>query len=236
MAKLTSLEDLIKNHLDKIGTNGKPDSYDLYKHKNSLSGVKSYSDAVNSLYASSKKSMSSYGANKRYIHNKGLQNSGYASYIDDASQKTFETGLEKLKDAYAQKEGDNRASYASYLEKYSDKQMQIKNDVMSHLISNDIVDINTAIAYGMHAGLSREDAEAIGQSAYNITKQKVLNKILEQAVSLGLDKDGAKLLALKMGITESDADAIASEVGDLMNYYRDISDDYLDFLEQRANQ
>ena len=235
MTKLTSLEDLVKKHLTGGTPTGTPDSYDVFKHKNNLNAAKSFTDAVNSLYASSKKNSSDYGTNSRIISNKGLQNSGYSEYIDDMSKKSFDSGLEALQDTYANNEAKNRASYASYLEKYSDKQLQTKNNVMSHLINNDIVDLNTAIAYGMHAGLSREEAEAIGQSAYEVTRQRVLNKILEQTVSLGLDQNGARMLALKMGVSESDANSIANEVSELLEYYRDISKEYLDFLEQRSD-
>ena len=234
MSKATTLEDLMNKYLSKNPTLGTPDTYDVYKHKNDLSSVKSYTDAVNSLYASSKKASSSYGANNRKITNKGLQNSGYSTYIDDLAKNSFTSGLKSLNDEYAQKENKNRASYVSYLEKYRDKQNQVKDNVMSHLISNDIVDINTAIAYGVNSGLSREDAEIIGASAYEITKQKVLNKILEQTVSLGLDQDGAKMLALKMGVNDTDADKIAKEVGEMLEYYRNLSDDYLEFLENRS--
>lgn len=234
MSKATTLEELMKKYLSKNPTLGTPDTYDVYKHKNGLSTTKSYTDAVNLIYASSKKNMSSYGANNRLINNKGLQNSGYATYIDDLSENSFASELQSLKDLYSSNESKNRSAYASYLEKYRDKQTQIKDNVMSHLIDNDIVDINTAIAYGVNAGLSREDAEIVGKNAYDITKQKVLNKILEQTVSLGLDKEGAKMLALKMGISNSDADAIANEVSELLKYYRDLSADYLEFLESRS--
>ena len=234
MSKATTLEDLMNKYLSKNPTLGTPDTYDVYKHNNDLSSVKSYTNAVNSLYASSKKASSSYGANNRKITNKGLQNSGYSTYIDDLAKNSFTSGLKSLNDEYAQKENKNRASYVSYLEKYRDKQNQVKDNVMSHLISNDIVDINTAIAYGVNSGLSREDAEIIGASAYEITKQKVLNKILEQTVSLGLDQDGAKMLALKMGVNDTDADKIAKEVGEMLEYYRNLSDDYLEFLENRS--
>ena len=234
MSKATTLEELMKKYLSKNPTLGTPDSYDVYKHKNNLSSLKSYTDAVNSLYASSKKSSSSYGANNRKISNKGLQNSGYASYVDDLAENSFTSGLNSLNAERAKNESEARSSYASYLEKYRDKQSQVKDNVMSHLIGNDIVDINTAIAYGVNAGLSREDAELVGQNAYEITKQKVLNKILEQTVSLGLDENGAKMLAIKMGVNDSDADGIAKEVGELLKYYRDLSDDYLEFLENRS--
>lgn len=235
MSKATTLEDLMKKYLSKNPTLGTPDSYDLYKHKNGISTVKSYTDAVNSLYASSKKNSSSYGVNNRVISNKGLQNSGYADYINDLAENSFTSGLKSLNDRYSAKESKTRSSYASYLEKYHDKQSKIKDNVLSHLIDNDVVDINTAIAYGVNSGLSREDAEIVGKNAYEITKQKVLNNILTQTVSLGLDEDGAKMLALKMGLSDDDAAEIAKEVGELLKYYRNLSDDYLDFLENRSN-
>jgi hypothetical protein len=224
----------MNKYLSKNPTIGTPDSYDLYKHKNGLSTLKSYTDAVNSLYASSKKNLSSYGANNRQISNKGLQNSGYATYIDDLAKNSFTSGLNSINAERSKSENAARSSYASYLEKYQDKQNKLKDDVMSHLIDNDIVDINTAIAYGVTAGLSKEDATLVGQSAYEVTKQKVLNKILEQTVSLGLDTEGAKMLAIKMGVSESDAEEIAKEVGEMLDYYRNLSDDYLEFLENRS--
>lgn len=235
MSKITSLEDLIKKYLSKNPTHATADTYDLYKHKNGINTAKSYSDAVNSLYSSLKKNSSSYGANNRNIYNKGLQNSGFSSYIDALNDNAFLKSAKNLKEAYSNEESNARSSYASYLEKYNDRQQKVKRNVMSHLIDNDVVDINTAIAYGIHAGLSAEDAEAVGQSAYSVTKQKVLNDILEQTVTLGLDKQGAKKLALKMGVNETDAELMANEVEELLSYYRELSDDYLEYLEQRSN-
>ena len=234
MSKVTSLEELVKKYLSQNPTLGTPDSYYLYKHKNNLSTAKSYSDAVNALYASTKKSSSLYGTNNRNTANKGLQNSGYSNYIDDLAKGYFASSLNKLKSSYSRKEEENRASYASYLDKYNDKKDSVKKNVMSHLINNDIVDLNTAIAYGMTAGLSADDAKAVGESAYAVTKQKVFNKIMEQTVTLGLDKEGVKNLALKMGVNESDANVIAVEISELLEHYNNISDEYLDYLEERS--
>ena len=73
----------------------------------------------------------------------------------------------------------------------------------------------------------------MGQSAYEVIKNKVTTEILKQATSLGLDEKGAKTLAIKMGMTTSDPEAIAKEVADLMKYYSNVSSDYLDFLVTR---
>ncbi len=235
MTKAATLEELVKKYLSGKTVQNEPDSYDIYKHKNGLASSKSYSDAVSSLYASSKRELSTYGANDRKISNKGLQNSGYAEYIDSLAKKSFESGESSLKASYADSEAKSRGSYASYLEKYQDKQASVKNSVMSHLINNDVVDLGTAVAYGLSAGLSHEDAVSVGQSAYEITKQRVFNNILRQTVSLGLDKDGAKALALKMGVSEEDASGFADEIDELLKYYGNISEEYLEYLEQRSN-
>ena len=105
---------------------------------------------------------------------------------------------------------------------------------MSHLVSNDVVDFDTAVAYGISAGLSKEDASLVGRSAYEVTKQKVFNKLIEHAVTLGLDKDGAKALAIKMGVSEEDASGFADEIDEMLKYYRSLSDGYLDYLKQRS--
>lgn len=235
MKKAMTLEELVKKYLDGKPTLGTPDTYDVYKHKNNLQGAKSYSDAAAKLYYSSKQGLSSYGTNNRVINNKGLQNSGYAAYIDSLSKSSLNSKLDALQSDYSDSEAKARASYQSYLDKYRDKLASTKKSVISHLISNDVVDLNTAIAYGMSAGLSKDDAALVGQSAYEVTKQKVFNKILEQTVSLGLDKEGAKMLAIKMGVSEEDATGFADEVDELLKYYANISDEYLEFLENRAS-
>lgn len=228
-------EELLKKYISKSNKSSSPLSFDQYKHENNLSYRDSYANAIGALYASSKRSGSDYGANKENIANKGLQNSGYSDYIDALATKKFNDGLTSLSNDLNAKESKSASSYAGYLEQYESKKNSLKNSVMSHLINNDIVDLSTAIAYGMSAGLSEEEATLVGQGAYEVTRQKVLNNILEQTASLGLDKEGAKLLGIKMGLSEDDAMSVAEEVAELLDYYQSISEDYLDFLKQRAD-
>lgn len=231
----TSFMDILKKYYASTNpTLGKADTYDVYKHKSGIDTAKSYSDAINSLFAQSKKETSSYGNNSRIFNNKGLQNSGYADYIDAKAKNTFEYGKAALEDDYARSEAENLSSYASYLDKYEKQNQSTKNSVLSHLVNNEILDLSTAIAYGVDAGLSFDDAKAMGESAYQTVKGKITNEILKQSVSLGLDRTGAKKLAVKMGLSSSDAEEIAKEVEEMLEYYRNISADYLAFLEQRS--
>ena len=231
----SSMLDLLKKYYASTNpTLGAPDTYDVYKHKNGIDTAKSYSDAVSSLFARSKKNMSSYGNNNRIINNKGLQNSGYADYIDAKAENAFTYGKAELEDEYAKSEEKNLSSYAAYLDQFEKQSRSTKNSVHSHLVNNKILDLNTALAYGINSGLSFDDARAVSESAYQTVKGKIANEILKQTVSLGLDRTGAKTLAVKMGLSSSDAEEIAKEVEELLGYYRSISKDYLDFLEQRS--
>ena len=234
MKKVKTLEELVKKYLEGKSTLGRPDTYDTFKHKNGLLDAKSYSDAAAKLYATSKRNSSTFGANNRNINNKGLQNSGYSAYIDSLTKKSLDSNLDSLRSDYIDSTTKSRQSYQSYLEKYRDKLERTKRSVMSHLVSNDVVDLDTAVAYGISAGLSKEDASLVGRSAYEVTKQKVFNKLIEQTVTLGLDKDGAKALAIKMGVSEEDASGFADEIDEMLKYYRSLSDGYLDYLEQRS--
>ena len=49
------------------------------------------------------------------------------------------------------------------------------------------------------------------------------------------DKDGARKLAINMGISEEDANGFAEQIGELLEHYKSLSSDYLDFLESRAD-
>jgi hypothetical protein len=235
LKKVKTLEELVKKYLDGKPTLGTPDTYDTFKYKNDLLGAKSYSDAAAKLYASSKRNFSSFGANNRKINNNGLQNSGYSAYIDSLAKNSLKSDLNSIKSDYLSSATKSRQSYQNYLEKYKDKLERTKRSVMSHLVSNDVVDLDTAVAYGISAGLSKEDASLVGQSAYEVTKQKVFNKLIDKAVTLGLDKNGAKELAIRMGVSEEDASSFADEIDEMMKYYRSLSDGYLEYLEQRSN-
>ena len=230
----TTLEEILKGAKESAAKKNSADSYEEYLMKNGINNRAGYADAVNALYLNTKKGLSSYGINNRNINSKGLQNSGYAAYIDDLASSNFTRGLADIKESYVNKEGESLLGYAGYLDKYADTENRLKRSVMSHLIKNGITDLNTAIAYGISAGLSEDAANEIGRSAYEVTKQKAFNSVLEQTVRLGLDAEGAKMLAMKMGINETDALTFAKEIEELLDYYGNISEEYLEYLEQRT--
>ena len=229
----STLDEILKRRKKKRSGENEPYTYEEYKRKNGLLDPDGYTNAVNSLYASTRRDLSTYGAKSHKISNKGLQNSGYAEYIDDLADKKFDSGLKAIKDNYAEKEEKAYIGYQGYLESFRDKESSLKSKVMSHLVKNNVVDLDTAISYAVGAGLSQAAAEEIGKNAYEITKKKVFDSVLEQTVSLGLDKEGARMLAVKMGVSDADAESFADEIDELLKYYGNISEGYLEYLNSR---
>ena len=234
--KLSTLEDFMKQYIANKATSQKADSFDTYKHRTGANHERSFAKTVESLYSSTSKTGSGYGQNYQNLANKGLQNSGYSEYIDAMSDRSFKEGLTTLKAERDLAELKTLGGYSDYLNRYAKEQNAIKESVSSHLISNGVVNLDDAIAYGLAQGLSEEDAIAIGKNVYSVNKQKVFNEILSQVTSLGLDKEGAIMLAKKMGVTSMDAEAFGNEVQEMLKHYSSISQGYLDYLEQLSNK
>jgi len=235
-SKLTTLEDFLSKYLKNQKSKNGADTYEEYKNKIGANYNTVYGRGMQSLYVDALKSSPSYKQNYANLENKGLQNSGYKEYLADKNANLYEAKAYSLAAARNNSASKTARGYLEYLEKYENEQTRKTKSVMTHLIENSVVDPEIALSYAIGQGLSEEDATAVVKSAYSINRQKVLNSILEQTVSLGLDRDGAVLLAKKMGITDSDAEKIGYEVEELLKYYGNVSDSYLQYLEQKSNK
>lgn len=234
MSKTTTLEDFMKKYLGNQARASGADSYDLYRHKNGIDIASDYSDKADGIYSKYMKGLATYGANNRKIANKGLQNSGYASYISSRSLSNLGSSLDSLSSKKAKSEAAALGGYASYLDSYLRSERSTRSSVISYLVNNDVADRDSAIAYGISRGLSESAAREAAESAYSVTIQRIQNDVLEHAVSLGLDKEGAVLLAKKLGASDEDADRIGGEVEEMLKHYRNISDEYLEYLEEKS--
>lgn len=229
-----ALEDFIKKQLSNKMLSGEAKSYSAFKHKEGLNPLGDYAKTVEGLYANKQQGLASYGNNYRNLANKGLQNSGFASYISAKSLSDYNRDVGRARMQMASDEAAVLGDYASYLDDYTKAQSSLKNSVKDQLMQSGILNLKDAVDYGLGMGLSRENAEAAGLEAYSANKRKVFNGIIEQAASLGLDKTGAVMLAEKMGLTHADAEELGAEIDELLKYYGSISEGYLKYLEENS--
>ena len=235
MSKYRTLEDFMKQYISARGVSNKADSYSLFKKKNSYNHDSKYARAVDNLYSAALKSSTTYGSNYTKLANKGLQNSGYAAYIDAKAKQNRASSLSTLNENRKTEETQAMTDYIDYLEKYKKANDALKRSVSSYLTKNNVANLDTAISYGVSAGLDIEDATAVGNSVYAITKQRVFADILKQTSNLGLDKNGAVKLALERGFSIADANEIGEKVEEMLRDYGGTSDSYLKYLEDKSN-
>ncbi len=234
--KTLALEEFISSYLEENKRQKSADSYAEYLHKNGLGTAREYAEEMDKLYAKRKTGNAEYGINKRNIDAFGLQNSGYADFVNNLSDNLYKRGVNSAEQKMRKKELDSMSGYLGYLEKHTEKRNQLKNDVMSYLVKNQIVDLEDAVRFAIDSGLDENEALAVADGAYRTNKQKVFNEILKQVASLGLDTEGAVMLARKMGVSDKDAESFGEEISELLEYYGSISDEYLAFLEEQASK
>ncbi len=234
--KLATLEDYLTLRLPTEKRTDGADSYADYLHKNGTVYESNYAASMDKLYSDKLKNSATYGRTARDMTTMGLQNSGYENYIDAMAEATYAKDAERLESERTAAEYKSRTGYLDYLEKYESQRTSLKNSVISHLIKNRIVDINEATSFALESGLTEKEAEAVAAAAYSTNKQRVFNEILKQTATLGLDREGALMIASDMGASDEDAAEFADRIDELLRHYGSISADYIKYLEDKANR
>ncbi len=227
-----SLESYLRRMLKDTPSGA--DSLEVFKHKSGADYRTSYSDTMRSLYAGLKRNLSSQSVNNTALANKGLQNSGFSAYMKSKLRSGYKSDAIKAEGQRGEDENALINNYRSYIEKHTEKQSGIRNQVAEHLVNTGILNKADAVSYAMGAGLSESDAISVAENVYSINRKKLLDDILKQTASLGLDREGAVMLAKKMGASDEDAEMIGDEVNELLEYYASISEDYLEYLEENS--
>ena len=108
---------------------------------------------------------STYGARASSLLSRGLSYSGYGDYLEGAAYAARTKSVNEAKKAYNEKERASQASYADYLEELSkeaetayENETQTLSGAFSQLLSANIVDEDSAVAFLMGLGVSEETA------------------------------------------------------------------------------
>ena len=86
-------------------------------------------------------------------------------------------------------------------------------------------------------GLDEKNAESLAKTTTEIARSNAMTRVTEAIISKGLTMTQAREYALGLGLSESDAEALAElafkaneSVGDITSYK-----EYLDYLKNKAN-
>lgn len=235
MAKATSLEEFLKKYTSGRASENEAMSLDEYTASLGLDPTRDYVGAMTGAMARKRTSDTGYGRTREELHDAGLAGGGYAEYL---TQKANDTLVEDMSDALGAKldaESEIDAGYAKYLKSYKDKQAAKATAVRNRLLSNEVVNPDTSYAIAVNAGLSADDAAAVSAEVYSVMRDRIFTDCLERVASLELDATGARLYAKSMGLTDADADSLASEAAAYLRYYKDYAGSYLEYLESNSD-
>ncbi len=176
-----------------------------------------------------------YGETAERLRDSGLAGGGYEEFLTRRADEQLELDRDSALGAKLREEAEIDAGYAKYLKSFRDKEISRANRIRQQLLSNEVVNPDTSYAIAVNAGLSADDAAAVSAEVYSIMRDRIFTGCLERVATLELDAEGAREYAIRMGLTEADADALASEARDYLKYYKDYAGSYMDYLEDKSD-
>ncbi len=165
----------------------------------------------------------------------GLSDSGYADYLRRRSTDSYGKRRSEIENERARRTKSTAEKYQNYLAEREQRQTSIYNSVVRSLMSQKILDPETAYKYGLAAGLESERARAASGSAYIATRNKIKTDLLEKMYANLISPEDAYHYAEKAGLPEEDMRELAKMVSDYYEERGEISQSYLDYLESLAN-
>lgn len=232
MSKITSMEAFMKNYLRDAEEYGAM-SIEDYTAANRTAAGADFGDAMKKASLDYRRSLPTYGILGSKLGTYGLEDSGYASYLGDKARSEYGSAVTEARAELMKSDNALMSGYSKYIEKLAADKSTLRRKVQDRLISRRVYDMDAAYGYGVAAGLTPEEARTISTTVYNSLRGDAKKKVIDRAISLRLDAEGAKKYALSMGLNEADAIAVADEAQDLLKHYSDYTDGYWDYLNNK---
>ncbi len=208
-----TLEDFIKKYNESKKKSQKTYS-EWLSEQGDMTEI-NYSDAIKDAQIEYDRARSGYGRTGELLSQKGLNGSGYASFLDSNAYSELQNSkreAEKKKNAAQIK---NKSAYASYLQDLDSAQSKLTEDAISNIYKYGASDYDTSYKLAILSGLDEETAKhvadlsvAIGVGNKKIsvsTKRALLSELMRKR----LTGDKAKAFLTACGLSEEEAEDIS---------------------------
>ena len=257
MQKSTSLENFIKTYVNNKLLSDTAESYESWLKKSGINSQLIYDRDLKDAETEYHKSKSEYGSRAEDLAEIGLSSSGYSDYLNAGAYSAMQKSKDYAKNRYIENENKNARGYADYLKsKESEKDNLLKDyigilnsmdkeqstlygNVIKNIASAGITDYETAYGYASNIGLSEELADSAARTATDEARRTRDTKIMETVISRTMTESQAKQYALSMGLTEEEANRIATyakNINELIHSSDFAGGDYGNILEDFKNQ
>ena len=223
MAKKSNvtLEDFINKY--NASRKKKQKTYSQWLNEQGDSSEMNYAEAINDAQKEYDRARAGYGKTGEALSRKGLNGSGYASYLDSNAYSELQNSkreAEKERNAAALK---NRSAYAEYLEKSDSAQNRLASDTLSDIHRYGTDDYETSYKLAIAAGLDEETAKYIADIGIVLNeKEEVIEEpekttvsvstkrvLLEELLKKRLAGDNAVAYLMACGIEKEEAEQMA---------------------------
>lgn len=164
------------------------------------------------------KSDPDYGAAAETLSDRGLSETGYASYLRERNKAAYRAVKEKADAAGEERAKNDRSGYLSYLENWEAEQDKLMQKTLTALSESKTSGIDAAYADALSAGLTDERARIVSRLAPSVARygmrrlREGVAGVLYVSVTAGLSGAEAELLARACGISRADAEKLRQTV------------------------
>ena len=167
MKKRASLQSFFDDYIRNQSITNGPGDYQAYIREQSAKIDDLYGKAMEKLYSDNAKLRPTYGITAESLSNMGLTDSGYAQFIDGKVKSQLKSGKNDILAKKNEARTALASSYEDYIKDYVNDRNKLTVDITDKLISNRILDYNSAYSYAISAGLSDREAKIASQNSYN---------------------------------------------------------------------
>ncbi len=232
------LEDFIKDYLkDKSAELGVKGYAKWLSERGSDTEVKR-ARAITRADTSYRTSLSGYGKTAEELATSGLNNSGYAKYINTLAEGARNEALESAALSTGKGIARDMKAYEKYLAQAENDRLKAYENAVKSIKSDNITSYNQAYDKAVELGLDEESAKRAAKEASDAVKSSLRQKLLTEIATKRLTSEATRAYALTIGLDESVADELAEYAHKLNESVGSdgVSDTYLDYLKNLLNK
>ena len=232
------LEDFIKDYLkDKSAELGVKGYAKWLSERGSSTGIRR-AEAITRADTSYHTSLSGYGKNAERLATAGLNNSGYAKYINTLTEGARKEALASADLSAGKSMAKDMKAYEDYLNQAEDDRLKAYENAVKSIKSDSITSYSQAYDKAVELGLDEESAKRAAKEASDSVKSSLRQKLLTEIATKRLTSEATRAYALTIGLDESIANELA-EYAHRLNESVDsdgMSETYLDYLKNLLNK
>ena len=183
-------------------------SYEDYLKEQKTNPTAKYYDSIRRIEREFRTQKSNYGTNAERLEDRGLGASGYASFLDDKSERKRAAEIRDAKGTLEKEEAKLRGGYESYLADEKKQLSTLENRVQSTILSTETVDRALALDIAKSAGLSDAQANAVAARAVALNVNKRKSSIMDYVRRQMISPESAVLYGEAYGLPKDALDEI----------------------------